>query len=149
MKDIPANFVIKLFELRVTSSDQVTAFLVCTWGDPLFEESAKSSYSVVNRHWSHCFSMGCAVHMDTWIWSLGQYRDLVMDWTTGSRKRIYILTTAFRPALGHTQATILWVQGVLSPRIKRREREAIWSSGGECEELYLHSPIRLHGMVLS
>jgi hypothetical protein len=66
---------------------------------------------------------------------------------------IFLFTTASRTALGPTQPPIQWVPGALSLGVKRPEREDEHSppSSAEvkCVELYLHSPIRLHGVVLS
>jgi hypothetical protein len=57
-------------------------------------------------------------------------------------------------ALGPIQPPIQWVPGVLSLAVKRPGREADHSPQSsaevkECVELYLHSPIRLHGVVPS
>jgi hypothetical protein len=57
-----------------------------------------------------------------------------------------------RPALGSTQSPIKWVPGALSPRIKRPGREADHSPPDSADvkknvDLYIHSPIRLHGVV--
>jgi hypothetical protein len=57
------------------------------------------------------------------------------------------------PALGPTQPPIQWVGGVLSVGVKRPGREASHSPPSSAEvkervELYLHSPIRLQGVVL-
>jgi len=64
-----------------------------------------------------------------------------------------IFTTASRMALVPTQPPIQWVQGDLSLGVKRPGREANSPpSSAEvkvCVKLYLHSPIRLHGVVLS
>jgi hypothetical protein len=59
-----------------------------------------------------------------------------------------------RPALGPTQSPIKWVPGVPSLGVKWPEREADHSPPSsaevkECVELYFHSPISLHGVVLS
>jgi len=55
------------------------------------------------------------------------YFDKSVDWTTGVRfpvgAGIFLLATAPRPALGPTQPPIQWVPGVLSPGVKRPERE--------------------------
>jgi hypothetical protein len=78
----------------------------------------------------------------------------------GSRVRFpagagnFLFTTASRTALGPTQPPIPWVPAALSLGVKRPEREADRSPPSsaevkECVELYLHSPIRLHGVVLS
>jgi hypothetical protein len=67
---------------------------------------------------------------------------------------IFLLDIVARPALGPTQPPIQWVPGALSLGVKRPGREADHSPPStaevkECVELYLHSPIRLHGVVLS
>jgi hypothetical protein len=58
-----------------------------------------------------------------------------------------------RTDLGPTQPPIQCVEGALSMGVKRPERETDHSPPSsaevkECVELYLHSPIRLHGLVL-
>jgi hypothetical protein len=67
--------------------------------------------------------------------------------------RIFFFTTAFGPALGPTQPPIKWVPSALSLGVKRPGREADHSPPSSAEvkgvELYLHSPIRLYGAVLS
>jgi hypothetical protein len=65
-----------------------------------------------------------------------------------------LFTTSSRTALGRTQPPIQWVPGALSLRVKRPGREADHSPPSSAEvkewvELYLHSPIRFHGVVLS
>jgi hypothetical protein len=59
----------------------------------------------------------------------------------------------YRTALGSTQPPIQWVSGALSLEVKRPGREAevtsILCRGQECVDLYLRSPIRLHGLVFS
>jgi hypothetical protein len=57
----------------------------------------------------------------------------------------FFLSTASRPALGPTQPPIQWVLGALSPGVKQSMREADHSPTSRMVELYLHSPIRLHG----
>jgi hypothetical protein len=61
---------------------------------------------------------------------------------------------ASRPALGPTQPPIQWVQGALSPGVKRSGREVDHSPAPSDEvknawSCYPHSPIRLQGVVLS
>jgi hypothetical protein len=65
---------------------------------------------------------------------------------------IFLLTTESRTALGPSQPPIQWVRGALSLEVKGPGREADHSPPSsaevkECVELYLHSPIRLHGVV--
>jgi hypothetical protein len=67
---------------------------------------------------------------------------------------IFLFTTASRMALGPTQPPIQWVPGALSLEVKRPGHEADHSPPSSAEikewvELYLHSPIRPHDMVLS
>jgi hypothetical protein len=66
---------------------------------------------------------------------------------------IFLHSTSPRPSLGPTQAPTQWVPGALSPTVKRLAREADHSPPSSAEirmvELYLHSPIRLRGMVLN
>jgi len=67
---------------------------------------------------------------------------------------IFIFTTVSRTALESTQPPIQWVPGVLSLGVKRPEREAYYSPPSSAEvkesvQLYLHTPICLHGVVLS
>jgi hypothetical protein len=65
-----------------------------------------------------------------------------------------LFTTVSRTALRPTQPPIQWVPGAPSLGIKRPGSEADHSPPSsaevkECVELYLHSPIRLHGVVLN
>jgi hypothetical protein len=67
---------------------------------------------------------------------------------------IFLFTTASRTALVPTQPPIQGVPGALSLGVKEPVSETDHSPPSsaevkECVELYLHSPIRLHGVVLS
>jgi hypothetical protein len=67
---------------------------------------------------------------------------------------IIFISTESRSALGPIQPPIQWVSGALSLGVKRPGLEADHSSPSSAEikeyvALYLHSPIRLHGVVLS
>jgi hypothetical protein len=67
---------------------------------------------------------------------------------------IFLFTTASRTALGRTQPPIQWIPGALSLGVWRQGREGdrLPPSSAEAKEwveLYLYSPIRLHGVVLS
>jgi hypothetical protein len=67
---------------------------------------------------------------------------------------IFHFTTASRTAPGPTQPPIQWVIGALSLGAKRPGHEADHSPPyraevKECVELYIPSPIRLHGVVFS
>jgi hypothetical protein len=85
----------------------------------------------------------------------------VTGWTVGvlgfdSRRGlgIFLFTTASRTALGPTQPPIQWVPGALSLGVKRPGRETDHSHAcsaevKECVDLYLHSPIRFHGVMFS
>jgi hypothetical protein len=66
----------------------------------------------------------------------------------------FLFCTASRTALEPTQPPIQGVLGTLSLEVKRPGREADHSPPSSVEvkewvELYFHSPIRLHGVVLS
>jgi hypothetical protein len=67
---------------------------------------------------------------------------------------IFLFTTASRLALEPTQSPIQWIPGALSLGVKRPGLEADYSPPPSAEvrqyvEFYLHSPVRLHGVVLS
>jgi hypothetical protein len=67
---------------------------------------------------------------------------------------IFLFTTASRKVLGPTQPPIQWVSEALTLGVERLGREAEHSSPSrsdvkKCVELYLHSPIRRHGVVLN
>jgi hypothetical protein len=65
-----------------------------------------------------------------------------------------LFTTVSRQALGPTQHPIQLLSGALSLGVKRQEYEADHSPPSsaevkECVKLYFHSPIHLHGVVVS
>jgi hypothetical protein len=67
---------------------------------------------------------------------------------------MFLFTTASRMALGLTQPPIQWLPGALSLEVRQPGLEADHSPPfnaevKECMELYLHSPICLHGVALS
>jgi hypothetical protein len=61
--------------------------------------------------------------------------------------------TSFRPVLGANWSPIQYVQGALSPEVKRPRREAGHSPPPNAELKnvwhYTSTPIRLHGVVFS
>jgi len=78
----------------------------------------------------------------------------VREFESRERPGIFLFTTASRLALELTQAPIQWIPGALSLGIKRLEREADHSPSfsakvKEFVKLYLRSPMRFHGVVLS
>jgi len=65
-----------------------------------------------------------------------------------------LFATTFRLALEPTQPPIQWVTGALFLWVKRPGHEADRSPPSdaevkECVDVYLHSPIRLHCVVLN
>jgi hypothetical protein len=69
------------------------------------------------------------------------------------RGKISLFSIKSRPALGPIQPPIQWVQGALSPGIKRPGRQADRSPSSSNEvnnggAVAPHSPIRVHGAVL-
>jgi hypothetical protein len=76
-----------------------------------------------------------------------------MGCTTGVRflalQMIIPFATASRPAVGPTRPPVQWVPGVKRPGPEGADSS---HSSGEVKEfvkLYLHSPMRFHGVVLS
>jgi hypothetical protein len=63
----------------------------------------------------------------------------------------FLFSTSFRPALGPTQPLIQWVLVALSPGVKQLGHEADHSppTNAEVKKIYIHSTIRLHGVVLN
>jgi hypothetical protein len=62
-------------------------------------------------------------------------------------QEIFLYSTMFRPALGPTQPPIQWLPGFLSPGVKLTTNLHLVLRS-RMVELYLHSPIRLHSIVL-
>jgi hypothetical protein len=69
------------------------------------------------------------------------------------RGKVFLFSTTSRPALGTTQLSIPWVPVAFSPVVKRPGREADHplqsNTEGKMVELYLYSPTRLDGTMLS
>jgi hypothetical protein len=69
------------------------------------------------------------------------------------RIKNFLFSTSSSVALGPTQPPIQWVPGALSARVKWPWREADHSAPTSAEvkknvNLYIHSPVRLHGVML-
>jgi hypothetical protein len=90
---------------------------------------------------------------------ISKCRDCATGWTTGVQFlageviEFFSFATASRPTQGPTQPPIQWVPLAVSPQVKRPGREADHSPPScaavksACQ--YLHSPIRLRGVVPS
>jgi hypothetical protein len=67
------------------------------------------------------------------------------------QQEIFLFSMASRPDLGPIQPPIYWVWGPFSPGVKRPGRKAHLHllSRSRILELYLHSPICLHGIALN
>jgi hypothetical protein len=91
-------------------------------------------------------------------------RSRYSDWLLAGRKKCrssspgrvknFLLSMSSRPPMGPTQPPIQCVSGALSPEVKRPGREADRSPLTSAEvikklDLYNHSPIRLHVVVLN
>jgi hypothetical protein len=67
--------------------------------------------------------------------------------------RISLFSTSCRPALGSTRHPTQWVPVNVSPGLKRPKRESDQSPPTSAEVkntwMYMHSPIRLNGVVLN
>jgi hypothetical protein len=88
-------------------------------------------------------------------WDCGWLR---AEWPRGrssrpDRVKNFLFSTSSRPVLGSTQPPIQGAPGALSPGVKRPGREADHSPPASAQvkkvDLYIHSPIRLHGVVLN
>jgi hypothetical protein len=89
----------------------------------------------------------CSQYSD-WLWA-GQLRG---QNSSPSRVKNFVFSTLSRPALGSTQPPIQWVWGTLSLGVKWPGCEADHSSPTSAKvkknvNLYIHSPIHLHGVV--
>jgi hypothetical protein len=88
-----------------------------------------------------------------WSW------DSVVDTSTGygldgRGVGVRVLFTSSKLALGSTQPPIQWLSGLFPRGLKRTGREADHSPPTSAEvknnvDLYIHSPTRLHGVVLT
>jgi hypothetical protein len=115
---------------------------------------AGSSTLRSNIHILINFISRAVIAQSVWYWAATGQTIAVLWFDSQRGLGIFLFTTASRTALGPTQPPIQWVLGSLSLGIKRPGRAADHSRPSsaevkECVELYLHSPIRLHGMVLS
>jgi hypothetical protein len=104
--------------------------------------------------------------INIYLWMLvsrSRHSSVVQRWPTGwiiegfeswQGLGIFLFTIASRAALGPTQPPSQWVPGVLSVGVKRPVCAADHSPTSSTDvkewvELYIHSPIRLRGVVLS
>jgi hypothetical protein len=79
------------------------------------------------------------------------------DWGVGVRRPVgsRICSTSSRSSLGSTQLPTQWALGTLSAGVKRPEREVDQSPpsrqcrGQENVDLHIHTPIRLHGVMIN
>jgi hypothetical protein len=80
--------------------------------------------------------------------SVGIATDYVLDGRSSnpSRGKVLLLSTASRPTLGPTQPPFQWVSEAISPGVKRPGSEADNSLPSSAE---VHSPIRLHGIMIN
>jgi hypothetical protein len=89
------------------------------------------------------------------------YGSRYSDWLRAGRQRgwssspgrvkYFLFCAASRPALGLTQLPIQWVLRALSLGVKRPGRETDHShpTSAEVKKMWIHFPIRLHGVVLN
>jgi hypothetical protein len=64
------------------------------------------------------------------------------------RDNIFLFSKASKPALGPTQNPIKWVPGTLSPILKQATHLNLVPRS-RMVELHIHSPIRLHCVILN
>jgi hypothetical protein len=92
----------------------------------------------------------CLKIASTWRQATNIYLNTITKSTTAA----VLFSTSSRLALGTTQHPIRWVRWPLPQGVKRHGREAghLPPTSAEVKknvELYIHSPIRLHGVVLN
>jgi hypothetical protein len=121
--------------------------------EELVEEEEKTYFNILYFRNSCSIRGRAVIAQSVWRWTTGWTIE-VLGFDSRRRLEIFLFTTASRTDLGPTQPPIQWVPGTLSLEVKRPGREADHSPPSsaevkECVERYLHSPIRLHGLVLS
>jgi hypothetical protein len=117
---------------------------------------------ISNINWMH-FKTRCQEHLDpreiqcrARALQLSRYSDRLRTGRPGFDSRqckIFLFSTASRPALGPTQPPVQWVPGAFSPGVQRQGREADHSppssdevkNGGAISQL----PHSLHGILLN
>jgi hypothetical protein len=125
-----------------------------------YDATSETSYKIIITQSNYqLFSINMLVNIRAVIaqsvqrwatgWTIG-----VLGFDSWRGMRIFLFTTTPRTDLGPTQPPTQWVPGAVSLGVKRPVREADHSPQSgvevkECVELYLNSPIHLHGVVLS
>jgi hypothetical protein len=120
-------------------------------------EELETATNVSNVCVSVCLTLLMPCILNSWGFRISQWYDIGLDdWGFESQQglEIFLFTTMSRPALGPTQPPIQWVPGALSLGVKQLGCEVDHTPLSSAEvkewiELYLHSPICVHGMVLS
>jgi hypothetical protein len=144
---------------NVTESESATAHGINRY--QVFQRKLRERILIPLIHATQCVLSALSWHCSCFF-MIPRTRNSHKDgWTIrvlgfDSRRGLGVLftTAVSRTALGSTQLPIQWIRGTLSLGVKRPEREADHSSPSSAEikewvELYLHSPIRLHGVVIS
>jgi hypothetical protein len=98
-------------------------------------------------------SINHTINYKTWIWATG-WTIRVLGFNSQQGLGIFLFTTASTMTLRPTQPPIQCIPGALSLEVKKPGHEADHSTPSSAKdkeymEPYLHSPIHLHGMVLS
>jgi hypothetical protein len=145
------NFYIKIIRNYFTTWDS-TVISALHKQDMVGARQASAATTLCQyRQWIHGSRVARAQSIQRWAtgWTIE-----VLGFNTRRGLGIFLLTTESRTALGPTQPPIQWVLGALSLEAKRPGREADHSPPSSAEvkewvQLYLNSPIRLHGVVLS
>jgi hypothetical protein len=133
---------------RIVRSPSLLYLFCCHWiGGICPPSTCRSCLDSVVMMLLQCYPSNTMIVVRATGWTVG-----VLDSRRGLE--IFLFTTASRTALGPTQPPIQWVPEALSLGVKRSGREADYSPPSSvevkvCVKLYLHSPIRLHGVVLS
>jgi hypothetical protein len=139
--------------------------LNCCWPSPTLSNSALESGYSMTGGLTPINLFRCHAHWGSRpeiFFPTEPLRDSAVGRATGRRRgrstspgrvKNFLFSTSSRPALRSTKLPIQWVPGAVFPGLKRPGREADHSPPASAKVkkmwIYIHSTIRLHGVVLN